>query len=381
LFYFNPLFRLVEFTSGMCLALLWSCVRERWRPRVLIATTSEVAAVALITLSLYEYPNLYALTANSGLIGPSLQVWLAEGGFSLVGACALVLVFALDQGLLSRLLSLPMLLALGEMSYVMYLLHAPLIYIYATHVRAFSWLPEWLQYSLFWAFLLVSSLLIWRWVERPARDAIRRIVARMLGPPLPLHERTLAVPVAARPTSPWRWLRISELGGFALLLAFFAYTVVWRPAIEVVANDEAAQVAAATPASLRDVQFGDAFMLKGIRTTRGTSGLTLELVWQALRPVTLSYMNAVHLLDAQGQIVGQESYSQDATHPTVEGGQAWKDVVTIPDEELMGVTTLGLGIYSASEPSLLQISKGPRDWDDHRLLLDLQELQAGATQP
>jgi peptidoglycan/LPS O-acetylase OafA/YrhL len=372
LFYFNPVFRLVEFSSGMCLALLWRFCRDHWVPGRRAASVAEASALALLGVSMFEFPALNSWMLGSGLIGPSLRIWLTRGGFSLLGVCAVVFVFAVNRGWISRFLSLPVFVALGEMSYSIYLLHQGFIVYHDAHARAFVWLPDWLQYFLFWAFLLLASVLVWRWIERPARVAIRRLTARALDGAASGGHRVAASGPPRREAVPL-WALLVEMAGFLALLGFFVYAIVWRPNIEDVSVDETAQVAAATPVALRDVRFGDDFLLRGVRTTHSADGLTLEFVWQALRPANLSYINAVHLLDRHGVMIGQADYRQDPAQASVESGRTWKDVITLPEDRLRGVTALGLGIYRVADSALLEVDSGPRDWGNHRLLLEFSQ--------
>jgi peptidoglycan/LPS O-acetylase OafA/YrhL len=55
-----------------------------------------------------------------------------------------------------------------------YLLHQPLIRIYAHSGAPRVGIPNWLAYTLFWAVLLACSHVMWSLIERPSRTWLVR---------------------------------------------------------------------------------------------------------------------------------------------------------------------------------------------------------------
>ena len=58
---------------------------------------------------------------------------------------------------------------LGEISYSVYLVHYTLLRYYWANLPTLAASPGWLSYAVFWLLLLLTSHLMWRLVERPAR--------------------------------------------------------------------------------------------------------------------------------------------------------------------------------------------------------------------
>ncbi|MGX9964245.1 acyltransferase family protein [Roseomonas sp. F4] len=102
-FHFHPLGRLLEFSAGMALHGLW----RHWRPGEKVATIVQIGAILL----------LLALVPATEAVPPHLRNLLLLAPFGL-----LILGFAWD-GPLTRLLSRPFPVLLGEASFALYMTH------------------------------------------------------------------------------------------------------------------------------------------------------------------------------------------------------------------------------------------------------------------
>jgi len=127
---------------------------------------------------------------------------------------------------------------------------------------------------------------------------------------------------------------------------------------------------AASRPDTREVQFGRRVVLLGMGFRQEQDGLVAELIWESLVDQDLTYMNAIHMVDKQGVILAQADYPQDYAKGHVSRGTRLKDVVTISEKKLKGAEALGIAVYDLQSGSLL-IDRGPRDWDNHRLVLKL----------
>jgi len=110
--------RLWEFALGMTVGLVYRKDAERV-DRWLFSSATLAAAVALYTLGLYSYDELWSYSFTDGLIGTGLSVILAH----VARACEL----------LPRLGSL--LATVGVYSYGLYLLHQPFVLYFAERMR------------------------------------------------------------------------------------------------------------------------------------------------------------------------------------------------------------------------------------------------------
>jgi peptidoglycan/LPS O-acetylase OafA/YrhL len=86
----------------------------------------------------------------------------------------LIVVMALDHGLVSRVLATPMLVLLGDVSYGVYLIHHILVRLYTQHRAALSAIPQPVACAVFWALLLSLAWLSRAWLERPCRRLLLR---------------------------------------------------------------------------------------------------------------------------------------------------------------------------------------------------------------
>jgi hypothetical protein len=119
---------------------------------------------------------------------------------------------------------------------------------------------------------------------------------------------------------------------------------------------------------LRDIRFGEAFLLMGLSTEDTGDGLKLNIVWKSLKEQPLRYINFVHLVDSAGMILAQADYIQDGAKRVVGKGTTWHDVVMIPKAKLIGAEAIGIGIYLPPDEFLIA-DQGPRDWNGRRLLI------------
>lgn len=110
LFYVNPLVRLIEFAAGMLVFALY----RSGRLQRLAGTPGEVLLLALLPVAMIAVDVLAVPLA-----------WRYQL-FFLPLMVALVFVFACGRGAVSRLLRAPALVALGEASFALYLIHRPI---------------------------------------------------------------------------------------------------------------------------------------------------------------------------------------------------------------------------------------------------------------
>ncbi len=159
-FSLSPLSRWPEFVAGIGLAALAS----RWRPTN--GTAGWVTLAAGVVWVASAVWNREALESAGGHLLP-----VALPGFVLVilGAWGL-------RGVAAGVLASPLLVLLGEASYALYLLHAPLhSYVLAVtnRVAGRGFDTSWAVFALYLPLALGLSVAVYHWVERPARTRLR----------------------------------------------------------------------------------------------------------------------------------------------------------------------------------------------------------------
>lgn len=169
----NPLSTVCMFVLGMAACLAWQAVAPRLRVGVVVGTLLELSALAGAAWSGAVTTNLVAVLAS--LLGLRTDGWLPIVPSQAVTFPLLIVAMALGRGLLSRALAWAPCVLLGEISYAMYLVHAPLK-VYLTVLADGGVGPVW--WAIFWLSSIGAAWLLWRFVERPSRSGLRGAFAR-----------------------------------------------------------------------------------------------------------------------------------------------------------------------------------------------------------
>ena len=180
LIYINPLSRVFEFVTGMvaysCFAALKPDAR---RFGLMTGSLLELTVLATAIYSIVELP-LFRLAKWPGLVG--WNQWLVQAGSLLPTFSVLIVVLALQTGLVSRFLGSRLLVLLGELSYSIYLTHMGVFAVYTRYWMPAGSKPDYEGLAICLAVTLAMSFAIWRLIETPVRRAARRAVdGRRLG--------------------------------------------------------------------------------------------------------------------------------------------------------------------------------------------------------
>jgi peptidoglycan/LPS O-acetylase OafA/YrhL len=164
LWYVNPLFRVLDFLVGVALGHLFLGLRESRLARINAkwATTFELASLGLIAASLAANSFVPYLLRRSVYYTPCFG--------------CVILVFAFQRGLISRLLSGNVLRVLGEVSFSFYMFHYLLIRMVDQfpNVTHLGHLSPIVRSAAVFAVSLAVSYGCWRWYEMPARERVKR---------------------------------------------------------------------------------------------------------------------------------------------------------------------------------------------------------------
>ncbi|MFT4041035.1 MAG: acyltransferase, partial [Thermomicrobiales bacterium] len=164
-----PLARLFEFTLGMSAAVVWQRLSARRAAGFARATLWEVLAILFLGFLMVNSAAWAAGAVRLDGVGSAGWIWLTNGGIPALGFAVLIVVLALEGGAVARLLSLPLLVLLGEISYSSYLIHQIIIRYALQYPKPLSVLPPWVQLGLFLGVTLLLSYLCWALVETPFR--------------------------------------------------------------------------------------------------------------------------------------------------------------------------------------------------------------------
>ena len=154
--YVFPPSRLIDFVVGMMvgIAFVHSDVRKRWALR---ATSLEILTLAALCLLVYVSPFVPLAVRFSAWVMPA---W-----------AALIFVFARQGGALSRVLSHPLLVRLGEISFAFYLCHLVVVMV----AERAGWEHPFML-PLAFGTTLALSFALYHGVEQPMRRRVRELL-------------------------------------------------------------------------------------------------------------------------------------------------------------------------------------------------------------
>lgn len=161
--YVNPLARFPDFLVGM---LLYQCY-EWCRSKQLSFSAASLLEVGAVGLFLFFY------MASADLVPKvyrySCYYWVP---ISLV-----LLVFSLQKGFFSRLLSHKYLVIGGEISYSFYLIHLWVLFAYVWLAQIYDWhISVYISIPLIFAVTIGLSLFSYYYFEKPANRLVKRIL-------------------------------------------------------------------------------------------------------------------------------------------------------------------------------------------------------------
>jgi len=165
---YNPLLRLAEFAAGILLARLYFYLQSH--PNPLKGSWFYMPGLLVTAFVLGQADRIPYPLAHNGLLLPPY-------------AC-LILGLALNGGWLARWLSWPPLVFLGNASYSMYILHAPIqIWLMILLRRWFSVEPQGLAWVTAYAMVvIVISSLFFVYFEERAHRSLREALRRRFEP-------------------------------------------------------------------------------------------------------------------------------------------------------------------------------------------------------
>jgi peptidoglycan/LPS O-acetylase OafA/YrhL len=169
LLYVGPLARLLEFAAGMATCLLYGWLLPRARGPIYMFTALELLALAVAGYVMDVRPLHAVLTK---MLPPTSPEYLGHAE-SWPAFLPLVLLFALQRGHISQLLSLKFAVLLGEASYSLYLVHQMVFATLISRTTMIGW-PAFVIGALLSQMLAFA---LFRLVENPARQYVKRALA------------------------------------------------------------------------------------------------------------------------------------------------------------------------------------------------------------
>lgn len=166
----NPLVRVFDFCLGVVCAQIFGKCKFEWNQ--IQATIFEITALALCLWTILNTTTIASSAEQLPNISKAGAYWLRESGLVAIVFALLIFTLAHQKGLLAKILSAPLLVQLGEISFAIYLLHFPLIkmfYVYIPQERSLT------DFGLYLTILSCWSYLSYKLWERPWRDYFAHI--------------------------------------------------------------------------------------------------------------------------------------------------------------------------------------------------------------
>jgi peptidoglycan/LPS O-acetylase OafA/YrhL len=159
-----PLFHLNAFVLGLAGGIWYLTYSSRVNVRQTLNLICLAAALGmvLLLLSLREYLPAFPhnISLNAGSLAPLFLI--------------ITLTLALDTSRLARSLSHPWLVLLGDASYALYILHVPIRWLFEDLLALTGQVIEFgVLFSIYLPLLIVLSIFVFKYIERPARDWLR----------------------------------------------------------------------------------------------------------------------------------------------------------------------------------------------------------------
>jgi peptidoglycan/LPS O-acetylase OafA/YrhL len=158
MFYIFPPFRLADFLIGVILALLFKKFKNV-NINNKVASLFEVASVLLLVFSIYFASNVH----------PSFKWGMYYAPFMSL----IILVFAYQKGVFSKILSSRIFIFLGEISFSFYMIHQ-VIYRYLLYIPYLNKNRD-IFFLLCLICTLASSIIMYKFFEGPCRNAIKNV--------------------------------------------------------------------------------------------------------------------------------------------------------------------------------------------------------------
>ncbi|MEI6707794.1 MAG: acyltransferase [Methylococcales bacterium] len=360
LVYIHPLSRIFEFIFGIFVAFYWRKKVAVIQWSELSASLCEIGVIFLVAASMHFAP--LSEWVDDTWLGLPAARWSYSSG-SMLAFGLLIYVIAIGRGRITVWLSHPLLVLLGEISFSLYLLHQILLIYYQSNIANLPQLSNTLSLAIFWVILLLASYLMWALIEMPGR---RLLLGRGKNK---IHGTEVM-------QASWHHhlnLNRNTLSAAAVLVGLLVSIYFSMGNIKRISPSDADAMTAKELTSVIGTRFSDLFALRGIKIEQKADGLHIDLAWESLIEQKLTYTNGIHLTDVNGNILIQADYKQPMNRLKVKQGTIWKDSIFIPKNKLTGEEKKLAIVLFKKGNNLLPVTQGERDWNNHRLLINLEK--------
>ena len=367
--YVNPLIRVLEFIAGMFTAKLFLRSRDnngiensRTAVNVGLHTLAEVVAIGL-TLTIIAGVNFSTFPAylkSQNL--PLTFAWLSRGGACVVGFSAVIWVFSWSKGVFAKLVSSPLLVYLGEVSFAVYLIQLPVFFWLNQHVDDQNW-PTSFYVIVSVASIIAAAIFAHAIVEKPCRQFL-----------VSLYDRDW-VSFRASLTQGFVNLRKYHAGLLAGLILLLSYGVVKFEMNEALSDVGSTNVSPEQVLGivddLLDIEFepitfeGEA-TLRWLKVEDQGDQVVLTMLWELLEGHQRARI--MHFSDAEGKML-LACHRNDQDFVGKPSGSLVLETCKINKAEFVpGMKYIGVGFWIKGLP-LAVADRGQRQMNQRRLII------------
>ncbi len=334
----NPVYRVGEFMIGVVTRRLFQ-VRD-WsvgRPKFFASFIWEVMVIGLFFASWYYllgYHRQHVYKTTFPEFAPLVD-WLRFFGFAPVFAF-LIYVFSRSQGPFAWLLSRPLSVYLGEISFSLYMVHSILISVTESLFFNSGTPSPWLVVVAISSFSILASIVLYHLVEMPARSGLMKIYS---GNWLAAFQSIMNPRWDAIGTRVFACCLVGSVISGSYILQFkksqdfIAKSIVSQPAT----GDQ--------PIPLVEYE-GTAKLLSYEMSRREDQALVFDLTWQTFDNSASNFF--VMICDESGKFLRNATVD---VPPNTRKASEWKQQIVVASEELESAKKINFGFF--------QQGKGP----------------------
>ncbi|MDX2105358.1 MAG: acyltransferase [Candidatus Melainabacteria bacterium] len=321
----NPMVRVFDFCLGASLAFLFKNFSEKINSKLnsTSATLFEISALFAVFTAVWNTSSICDAVKRISFISAAGSYWLRESGIVILFFAALIFIFALERGYLSKVLSAPYLVLLGEISFAIYLWHFPLIkafYAYMPHQRSLR------AFCFYLMILFCLSFLSYKLWESPVRSIFVQIA----------NKEKIKLPSG----------KFSFNISIALILLGLSIFLV-RENIQILDPDQLAQIKNLKSFTLTQKSFDSDLLLEGYELTNAPLGKNINLVWTKSGKQRLDQSLLVQFFNQRNELFHQQQLK-------LSGDNSFVLPVELPERAYNEATKMTLRTNMGEESFILE---------------------------
>lgn len=351
--YISPFARLLEFVLGMFTASMLLKLRDKVRLTKASATSFEIIVLAATVWCLCGRAELWLLIKQ--FIHPvSILTWL-QRVISAPLFALLIFIMAFQRGYVSKALSHPVAIWLGEISYSIYLFHLVILMQFIAHQRDFACYNRWLVFAAYFALVILVSHLNYRLIECPFRRLIKDATVNKDSS------------TGAGQVRNWRKRpRLSTVVAALLMLSLTGMLVFSVEASQARFGLKPAQVD-------KPIVFGNNLALQQVEVGRTADEVKMRIHWQNLSEGKLKYALQLQYFDKNFKLVAAHYLQKNQSWQSLSGQKTWTDTVY---KELPGqarnLEWFAITVFDPHSTRFLRPDGGNTDTEGNSLILNFR---------